>query len=357
MKSMLKRTVKSVAAVLIFCILLIWVQNVLAGNSDVRDSKRITGFYEQPEGSLDAVFIGSSTTYAYWMAPYAWQEYGIAVYPYSASSLPVEMIRFIVEEARKTQPDALYIINITSLYEDRASEQIHHILSEMPLNLTKLKAIRYLCKSQNFTLQESMEFYFPILRFHDRWYEVRMQDIFPQGSAYKSGNTYSRWFKSDETLGPPVPNEGLYEDFPENISNSLHDLVDYLEAEDVNFMFVIVPQTFENQKKHEYQNAAVKLMNERGYDVLNMHELVDEMDIDFSRDFYNNAHTNHHGALKVTSYLSEYIIENFGFTDKRGDPEYADWDKAAALYYHKILAKRLDEQDMEYFKSPIPDAP
>lgn len=71
----------------------------------------------------------------------------------------------------------------------------------------------------------------------------------------------------------------------------------------------------------------------------------------------NNAHSNYRGAMKVTSFICEYLIENFGLTDKRGNPKYADWDEAAANYYHKILAKRLDEEDMKYFKSPIPEKP
>ena len=348
---MIRRIIKIIAAVLIFSILFLTAQSILSGKEDIRDSKRITGFYEQRRDSLDAVFVGSSATYAFWSAPYAWMEYGIAVYPYSAPSLPVETIKFIVEEARKTQPDALYIINITSMYDDRDISQVHHIMNEMPLSLTKLKAIHYICKSQGYTLGESMEFYFPILRFHDRWYEVRMQDIRPTGNAYKSGNTYNGWFTADESLGPCVPNEGVCADLPDNLSGTLHDLVDYLETEGVTFMFVIVPQTFQNQKKHEYQNAAVKLMADRGYEVLNLHEYVDEMGIEFDKDFYNNAHTNFRGAIKVTAFLSEYLTEYCGLMDKRGDPAYADWDEACENYYRNILEPKLEEGDMVFFKS------
>lgn len=352
MKSMLKRTVKVVAAVLIFCIMLIWVQNVLAGNSDVRDSKRITGFYEQPEGSLDAVFIGSSTTYAYWMAPYAWQEYGIAVYPYAASSMPVEPMRFIVEECRKTQPDALYIINLTSLYDDRSQQQLSYLFNEMPWNLTKLKAIHYTSKSLGLTFEESLELYFPILRFHDRWYEIGRQDIFPAGNSYKSGNTYNGFFKT-KAVTPSIPNEGNIIELPDNLDQTINDLIDYLEKENVRFMFVMVPQSITNQKKFDYQNSVEKLVEGRGYAVLNLHDYIEEMDLSFETDFYNTVHTNHRGSIKVSAFLSEYLIEYYGFTDKRNNPAYADWNEAAEKYYDEVLLPELDESDMAYLPSQM----
>ena len=349
---MKRRVVKAAAAVVIFALLFLWAQSILAGNKDVRDSKRITGFYKEDEGSLDAVFIGSSATYAFWIAPYAWQEHGIAVYPYAASSMPLEPVRFIIEECRKTQPDALYIINVTSLYDDRSISQLSHIFNEMPLNMTKLRAIAYTARSLRLTFEETLELYIPMLRFHDRWYEVGRQDLYPVDNGYKSGNTYNGFFNT-LAVDPSVPNEGNIIELPDNLSQTLNDLIDYLEAEDVNFMFVIVPQSISNQKKFDYQNSAEKLIEDRGYCVLNLHEKMDEMNIRYETDFYNTVHTNYHGAIKISAWLSEYLIETYGFADKRGDDAYADWDEDSGKYYTEVLIPKLTEADMPYFSALV----
>ena len=42
--------------------------------SDYRNYQWIAGFYEEPEDSLDAVYIGSSAVYSSWIAPWAWNR-------------------------------------------------------------------------------------------------------------------------------------------------------------------------------------------------------------------------------------------------------------------------------------------
>lgn len=357
MRSMLKRIIKPLAAVLIFAVLFMWVQEVVSGTNDNRDAIRISGFYEQKENSLDAVFIGSSATYAFWIAPYAWHEYGVTVYPYATAAMTLEPLRFVVEECRKTQPDALYIINITSMYDDSAVTSLHRLFNELPLSMTKLRAIDYACKSLNLTFSERMELYFPILRFHDRWYELGPFDLNRRGNKYKGANTYNAFFSKNESFSGSIPFEPKIIDLPVNIVNTINDLIDYLEKEDVKFMFVVSPQVIQHQIKYDAHYSATQLINERGYQVLNMNELIEEIGINYSTDYYNAAHTNFHGALKVTSFLCEHIMENYDITDKRGDPAYADWDEAYARFYYDKMEPHLKDYDMPYLNAPIPDRP
>lgn len=353
----MKKIVKIIAAILLFVCLFVWVQEVLSGKSDTRDARRIAGFYELPENSLDAVFVGSSATYAFWSAPYAWYRHGIAVYPYSTSNMPIEPMRYIIEEARKTQPDALYIVNITSLYDNRELSHLHYLFTEMPPSLTKLKAVHYTGRSLGYSFLERLELHLPIIRFHDRWHELESYDFNRTGTQYMSGNTYDLFFSTKQGLTGSIPNEGNLIDLPANLEQSLNDLLDYIEKEDVNVLFVIVPQSFSNQKKFDYQNSAVRLLTDRGYGVLNLHEHLDEIGIDYATDFYDAEHTNVHGALKVTEYISEYIVSHYTPAGRRDDAANEAWDTAFSKYYYEVLEEHLTEADRALFIKPLPQRP
>ena len=99
----------------------------------------MSGIYEEPENSLDAVYIGSSNCYAFWNPNIAWEEYGIAVYPYCCSTQPLLATEYLIKEARKTQPNAVYIVNINTLGDAVSDVVIHRLLDFMPLSKNKLE--------------------------------------------------------------------------------------------------------------------------------------------------------------------------------------------------------------------------
>ena len=81
-------------------------------------------------------------------------------------------------------------------------------------------------------------------------------------------------------------------------------------------------------------NTAMDMVKERGYTVINFNtpEMYEELDIDWDHDFYNSKHVNYIGAEKYTSWLSEYIKENYDLEDHRGDSRYESWETAYEAY-------------------------
>lgn len=77
--------IKIIAFILIFVLLLAYFNRVLTYSSYVVESRWMTEIYKEKENSLDAVYIGSSKVYAYWNPNIAWNDYGIAVYPYNCA--------------------------------------------------------------------------------------------------------------------------------------------------------------------------------------------------------------------------------------------------------------------------------
>lgn len=122
----------------------------------------------------------------------------------------------------------------------------------------------------------------------------------------------------------------------------MEDLLDYLEQEQVNAVFVMVPQAIQSEEVLGQWNALGDMITERGFEFVDIYSEADAIGIQFDTDLYNTLHSNVHGSIKYTYYFAQYLGENYGFTDKRNDPEYAGWDEAYEKYCDIISAYALD---------------
>ena len=342
------KVIKIIVFLLIFITGFFSVQTVLA-DGDSKDYKRIQGFFDERESSLDAVFLGSSSTYAYWTPPVAFAEYGITVYSFANAAQPTFAAKFIMEDVRKTHPDTLFIVNVSHLLENYGNH-LHKLLVNYPNSLNKLKMTDYLCDMGELTLSERMEHYFPIIRFHDRWSELTADDFNAPKDQYKCGSTYTSFLSKSTDVSGIEYDFDIRDSLSENNTRGLNDLMDYCEQEQVKVLFVVVPQAVDDNERFSKQNVTVDMLEERGFDVLDLRRHTQEIGLDFTTDFYNEKHTNLHGSLKVTDYISRYLIENYGFEDKRGNQEYSDWTEAAGKYYEKIY-DYLRPEDYNFLSS------
>lgn len=142
---MFKKVIKAISAVLIFALLFNAVQTLLVGAEDDRTPMRLNGFYDALDNTIDAVFLGFSATYTFLVTPYVWHEYGVTIYPYASQAQPIQAAKFIIEDARKTQPDAVYIVNVSAINGGVTPAWLHVLFDNMPFSVNKLKAIDHFC--------------------------------------------------------------------------------------------------------------------------------------------------------------------------------------------------------------------
>lgn len=341
---------------MIFVVAFNCIQNILVGGTDDRTTRRINGFYSSEKNSLDAVYFGSSATYAFFIAPYVWHEYGITVYPYCSPAQPVQVTKFLIEEARKTQPDALYIINLSTIRSDVTEERIYTLFNDMPFSLNKIKAIDYVGDCYEYDFTQKMQTLVPIIKYHSRWSELVLGDFTNNEDVYKSGNDYRLFLKVRKNAGSiGIIDENILYPLPENIEPAMIDLLDYCEEEKLNVLFVTAPQPETDKVRLGQLNTLTKMVKDRGFELFDMRASYEEIELNFKTDFYDVGHTNMHGALKTSRYIAEYLIENYGFEDKRGNSDYSDWDVAFSKYYYECLEPNLRKADKKCFTVPLPD--
>lgn len=117
-KHILRIVTKCIAFAVIFAVCLNALTTILTNRVDATTNNCVENFYAEEENKLDAVYLGSSNCFAFWNPIVAWQEYGIAVHSFASNSQPITATEYYLREARKTQPNAVYIININTMDED-----------------------------------------------------------------------------------------------------------------------------------------------------------------------------------------------------------------------------------------------
>ena len=148
--------------------------------TDRRIYQTVKGFYEEKANTLDAIYIGASNVYASWQGPVAWKEYGITCYSLAIPSMPAVATKYLIEEARKTQPNALFIVNLNNFKSNGiavSESDIHYIVNFMPMSKTKVALINELSKQLGYTGLDKAEFYLPIIRFHSGWNQITSKNF------------------------------------------------------------------------------------------------------------------------------------------------------------------------------------
>lgn len=305
---------------------------------DSRGYEDIRSFYREKRQSLDAVFIGASSVHAFWQPVLGWADNGIAVWNYSNDSLSAKAVLPMLKEVHRLQPDALYIIclNTFKVSNVKINEvKLHTIVDYQPFSLNKIRTIQYMTENTEFTGLDKLEFYFPIIRFHDRWDSLKSWAFDALDYDYKSSIRYSNFISVVKDQKDGVQSSDAVEPIPEDVETVLRDLLDYSYAKGFNLLFAVSPQVLSETELGRI-NYLKAIVAEYGYPCLDVQEEFENTEIQTNTDFYNKLHTNIHGSLKYTKYLGDYLVKHYGFSDKRGQPGWEEWDQSLTSYYKYI---------------------
>lgn len=290
---------------------------------------------KEDKNSLDAVFIGASNVTEFWQPLFGWADHGIAVWSLSVPGLTCAAIKRMIIEARKTQPDALYIICLNTFKKNKVGVDvlpIHHIMDYMPFSLNKLLSTHELVRHSEFRGVDALEFYLPIIRFHSRWDDLQPWVFISTKSTGKLSMRSNSFNEKTYDITKKLKYNGeVREPIPDSVREVFEELLDYCDAHHVNALFVKSPQVVNNQQQG-HMNALEDILEARGYPCLDLLKNYREIDIDPRMDFYNKGHTNIHGSMKFSKAVGDYLVENYSFEDKRGLPGWETWDEGCQSY-------------------------
>ena len=327
----------------IFLILFAPTLWLFSNHPDHRVYQMIGGFYEEPEDSLDGVYIGSSTVYAFWNPMVAWNNYGLAIYPYSSGSQPFYATEYIIREVRKTQPDAVCVVNLNSVDGGELSAaDIHNLVNYMPDSPNRDALIDALSDLIGYSQIERLEFRVPWLRARAYWLDYITNGFFPELDGLKGTSRYPTYLYSGVDISSSYILSDAQSDTPAELEACIDHLLDYCDEEQVRVLFVAVPRAEVSEASLGRINTVCEMIEARGYDVLYLTDKAGELGLDLTQDYYNEKHTNIHGAIKFTNCISEYLVENYGLSPRSGDARSDSWDAAWDAYAAEIAPAVLD---------------
>lgn len=345
----LKFIIKLVIFLCIFSLLLVSISYIVRPDSDMK--QRYAGFYAEDKDTIDVIMIGPSSVSPLIASPYIWNEYGITTYPLSTNAQPVAAVKYIIEEAQKTQSKALFIIDTTMFMVETETlltePRIRNVIDNMKYSFTRFRAINELVEDNS----ARIDYYFDISKYHSVILgenSVKLEDIkyfdFENENIYK-GYLFVEAVKIFEPIDVSSVTET--ETIPKSAEEELIALMDYCSENDVRVQFFCNPYILTDNEKMK-NNYIEKLINEHGYRFWDFNVLYDEMGIDFGKDFYNENHMNVYGAEKFSNVLGEYLVDAYGLQDKRDDDEYTSWNESYTAWNEQAqITKQKTDENLE----------
>ena len=293
----------------------------------------ISYFYDEPENTLDVIYIGASNVDQYFNPLLTFDLYGFTTGLLSSNSQPFIATKLLIQETEKSQKPSLYIIDLIrsqdDVKEEYKEERLREVIDFIPFSLNKVETINKALKYAEIPKNEYINYYFSFFKYHNIWKEKYNSRLYNLKRKYKGYIFYEDTIK----VNPQVENKWSDEifDMQEENKKILLDLLDYIKNENINVLFV-VPKVCNNWTPNQERiNDAVRLIEQNGYDVINFNT-TDDIEFNHETEFYNSAHLNIYGATKYTLYLSKYLNKNYDLSNHKKDKKFNAWHDDYAIF-------------------------
>lgn len=293
------------------------------------DRNHIVGIENE---KVDMVYIGGSAAFVYWEPLKAWNDCGFTSYLFATNTLQAENIKAYLEEAEKTQDSELYVVGVRA-FEYYSDDQVEAGLRNGSDSMDITSCARYKLLKEYFNNRiitddtDMLSYYLDIAKYHTNTGNLGLKKAWE--FINNDGISLNKGWEWQDQYGYLDEPHGIETDIraelPENCKKILIDLLDYCKREELNVLFVVCPYYLSMEAQQKY-NAIGDIIEQYGFNYLNANEHYEEMNLDFSTDFYNKNHVNLFGAAKYTEFLENYILSNYNMPDHRGDNNYASWE-------------------------------
>ena len=281
----------------------------------------IRDYYESVKDH-EVVILGDCEVYANYSPMEMYKQDGIKAYVRGSSQQMLWQSYYILKETLNYETPKLVVFSVGALRNgiDKNNEAYNRLaIDYMKWSKEKVDII-----NASMTNKESfLSYVLPILRYHERISSLTSEDfkyLFKSELVSYNGFIINKEIKPVGNL--PIKRRLANYNFDEVNLEYLDKIVKLCKDNNIKLLLVKAPSLYPYWYD-EYEEFIQEYASKNDIDYLNMLELVDEMEIDFSQDTYDGGlHLNLSGAVKNTKYFSNYIKDNYNLTDYSGDAEY-----------------------------------
>ena len=323
----------------LFCTLYVFLQtasySLRPDDEGVRS--RLEHFYAQERNTLDVVFVGSSAAYAFFSPMRLYGATGLTSALYATPNETVPMIRYMLEECARTQPDALYVIELRAMLstpEDnrRNAADLRRLTDNIPYGANRARCIEALAPDA-----DRLSWHFDLIKYHSRWPQLHLSDL------------RLRWGHKDADAGFPivtrieavVPRQWpeVNAEIPLEAENAdaLQELLHWIDGSGLDVLFVTTPFSLSRAQRKKY-NTLSRILEEAGYAFVDMNRI--SIGLDFANDFADFRHTNLSGAIKCTDWIGSLLLARRSPSLRANNK--ARWDEALEAYRLREATALID---------------
>lgn len=321
---MFKNVIKSVVFLSILAVMMVVLSFIFTPKDNTKKAGmpelRANGILSERQNSIDVLIIGDSESYVSVSPMEIWEQYGYTSYVMGTNAQKIYQSYNYLLEALENQHPKVVILETNTFFRKLK---------------TDLKLLNF------------MERYIPIIKYHDRWKNLKLND-FGGKVNYTNPNDLKGYYYINYT-NPMPESKPKYmwkskerKEIPSDEVYYIMKIYEKCKENGIELMFYSAP----NHKNWAYNkhNSVQDLANKLKINYIDMN-LVDEIDIDWKTDTKDiGDHVNYKGAVKVSKYLGKYIGEKYKLIDHRGDPKFKNWDVSLEKY-KSIIA---DETIIKY---------
>lgn len=315
MKITLKQITASVAFALIFVMLLLVSSYIFMPKNNLEEfgmeDASANGILGEKSDTIDVLVLGDSEAYSSITPMKIWQDYGFTTYVCSTSGQYLSHSETLLKQAFKKQKPKVVILETNAIYRKMKYEK---------------------------SIMTVAENYFSVVRYHNRWKEIRPNDFFGKveytwTDDFK-GYHYSTNIAKADASGYMKPTDKV-EEIADLNKDYVKLMADFCKENSADFILVSTPSTENwNCKRH---NGIQKLAEELNIKYIDLNMGDTKLDIDWNKDTRDAGdHLNYYGAVKVTDFLGRYIKDNYDMPDNRNNPEYVKWNESLERYLKKV---------------------
>ena len=315
--SKIVKSVISFVAVAVMVFLGLWYFSDL---TELKESKEKYSEFYEVEDDVDVLFLGSSHVLNGIFPMELWNDYGIVSYNMAGYGNTQAMNYWILKNALEYTTPELVVFDACMLASDEkigTLEQLHMSVDHIPYSKTKVEMIHDLVEEED----RRSDFLWKFSTYHNRWNELEEKD-FTRGTTPEKG--------AQSLVGVAVPAElrTFESDFksPEDSSLGLEYACKIIEeCQEAGIEVLVTYLPFPDDSGWQGESNRMKdIAKEYGVNFLDFHTLLEQ--VNMNTDFFDeNSHMNPSGARKVTSYIGNYIMQNYAIEDQRENETYSSW--------------------------------
>ena len=292
-------------------------------------SKTEKTYYKLEKDSIDVLFMGSSGMAAS-IDPYQlYDEQGISSYNLNCNQQTLLGTYFWMKEALKTQdPDVIVVeVSAIAMKQEVAERVARRSYDFMNWSVNKLSFV-FTFRNTGEMGQPLISYLFPLYEYHTRWSELRKDDyefiygdtdVFARGYVPKT-DVFGRHREvtyAGITLDPTEKMPVI-----ETNRKALADMIELCREEGIQIVLYKSCDAGWSAASHNNISEIAKQ-----YDVpfldMNEPDIMEAADINYRTDALDRRHMNIRGAEKSTSYVGQYLKDNFDLPDRRTDERIA----------------------------------